>query len=97
MLATSCFGARPSLILAFGVHGSPETLAAIPETAHLIAVNPAADAPIFGRAQAGIRAAALATARALLEAAAPDPAPAAPAIGTGMERAPDGAPEKGTP
>jgi electron transfer flavoprotein alpha subunit len=74
----SCPGQRPFVLVALGVSGAPETLQTIPGSAYLVAVNPDATAPIFGRAQVGLRRAALETLQQLRASLAPAPEPPAP-------------------
>ena len=56
----------PDLVLAFGVHGSPETLACLSNVTYLVGVNPDENAPLFKRAQLGLVAPALEAARQMV-------------------------------
>jgi electron transfer flavoprotein alpha subunit len=65
---------RQELVLAFGVHGSPETLGRLAETAYVVGVNPDERAPLFRRAQLGLVAPALETAQQMVADAKARPA-----------------------
>lgn len=56
----------PDLVVAFGVHGSPETLACLSNFTYLVGVNTDEKAPLFQRAQLGLVAPALETAQQMV-------------------------------
>ncbi len=58
---------HPELVLAFGVQGTRETLAHVPDTAYLVSVNPDAESPLFKRAQLGLVAPILDTVQQMLD------------------------------
>lgn len=64
---------HPELVLAFGVHGSPETLARLSNVTYLVGVTPDEKAPLFRRAQLGLVAPTLETALQMVAAAEAQP------------------------
>jgi electron transfer flavoprotein alpha subunit len=64
---------RPEFVLAFGVHGSAQTLAQLPKNTYLVGVNPDKKAPIFQRTQLGLVSTALEAAQQMVASAEAHP------------------------